>query len=102
MTSKLTAGTLAAVLVLAAAPIARAQQPGSALPADPVRRIVPRGKDGDSSYYQVRCRDGSASTLELNHATVELCAQPRGAARRCARDWTLAEAASFVCERQPR
>ena len=87
--------TLAALL-----PVWAQQPPSSELNA--VVRIVERGADGDAVYYVARCRDGSSASLALDHVKDELCAQPKGAAKRCRRDWSLAEAAAFACRRDSR
>jgi len=73
------------------------QPPGD----DGVRKIQAGIKDGDLVYYIARCSDGHSASVILDHAARRLCAEPRGAARRCEQKWTLAQAAAYAC-RPPR
>ena len=83
-----------AAACLTAGPLAVAQE------EDNVRRLDRQGKDGDHTYWQVRCNDGKKASVVINDVTLELCAMPLGKEPKCAENdqvWTVKKAAAFAC-----
>jgi hypothetical protein len=82
---------LAAILSASAALISA---PAS---ADPVKRVLPQGKDGDYYYYQVECTDGTQGTVVIQDKEDNVCAQASGGQRVCNASWTVPRAAEQAC-----
>jgi len=66
--------------------------------ADPVKRILPQGKDGDYYYYQVRCTNGSEGSVVVQDKEKTVCAQGLGRDRVCDASWTVQRAAEQACK----
>jgi hypothetical protein len=66
--------------------------------ADPVKRILPQGKDGDYYYYQVRCTNGSEGSVVVEDKEKTVCAQALGRDRICNASWTVQKAAEQACK----
>ena len=65
--------------------------------ADPVERLLSRGKDGDYSYYQVRCKNGTVGSVVVQEKENNVCAQAFGGARVCNAGWNVQRAAEHAC-----
>jgi hypothetical protein len=65
--------------------------------ADPVKRILPQGKDGDYYYYQVKCSNGSEGSVVIQDKENNICAQGLGGKRVCNARWTVQKAAEHAC-----
>ncbi len=70
----------------------------SASPSDnPVVRVVPRGNDGASQYYTVKCKDKVTASVVVDTDTDETCAHPRGKTSICKVSWPLQHASRTAC-----
>ena len=70
----------------------------AAYAADGVKRILDRGRDGDTYYYEVMCDDGSrGSVLVVDDEPPRTCAISGTLVETCDTDWTLREAAGRIC-----
>lgn len=65
--------------------------------ADPVKRILPQGKDGDYYYYQVKCSNGSEGSVVIQDKENNVCAQGLRGKRVCDARWTVQKAAEHAC-----
>ncbi len=65
--------------------------------ADPVERLLPQGKDGDYSYYQVRCKNGTVGSVVVQEKEKNVCAQAFGRDRVCNAGWNVQRAAEHAC-----
>ena len=65
--------------------------------ADPVERLLPQGKDGDYSYYQVRCKNGTVGSVVVQEKENNVCAQAFGGDRVCNAGWNVQRAAEHAC-----
>ena len=66
--------------------------------ADPVKRIIPQGKDGDFYYYQVKCQNQTEGTVIIQDKENNVCAQAFGGKRVCSAGWTVQKAAEQACK----
>ena len=70
----------------------------AAYAADGVNRILDRGRDGDTYYYEVMCDNGSrGSILVVDSEPPKTCAQSGTLTQSCDANWTLREAAQRIC-----
>ena len=65
--------------------------------ADPVTRVLPQGQDGDSYYYQVKCKNGTEGTVVVQDKEKNVCAQAFGGERVCNAGWNVQRAAEHAC-----
>ncbi len=65
--------------------------------ADPVKRVLPHGKDGDNYYYQVMCTNGTRASVVVRDTDSTICAQGLGGERVCKSGWTVQRAAEHAC-----
>ena len=65
--------------------------------ANPVERLLPQGKDGDYSYYQVKCKNGTVGTVVVQDRENNVCAQAFGGQRVCNAGWNVQKAAEQAC-----
>ena len=65
--------------------------------ADPVKRILPQGKDGDYYYYQVKCENGTEGSVVVQDKEKNVCAQALGGKRICNAGWNVQRAAEHAC-----
>ncbi len=65
--------------------------------ADPVKRILPQGKDGDYYYYQVKCENGTEGSVVVQDKEKNVCAQAFGGERICNARWNVQRAAEHAC-----
>jgi hypothetical protein len=65
--------------------------------ANPVKRIVPHGQDGDYYYYQVRCTNGTQGSVIIQDKEKNICAQAFAGERVCNAAWNVQEAAEQAC-----
>lgn len=65
--------------------------------ADPVKRVLPQGKDGDMYYYQVQCTNGTQGTVVVQDKDNSVCAQAFGGERVCNSAWNVQRAAEQAC-----
>ncbi|GMQ77497.1 MAG: hypothetical protein BMS9Abin01_2855 [Gammaproteobacteria bacterium] len=65
--------------------------------ADPVKRILPQGKDGDYYYYQVVCKNGTQGSVVVQDKEKNICSQASGGERVCTAGWNLQKAAQNAC-----
>jgi len=65
--------------------------------ADPVKRVLAQGKDGDFYYYQVQCTNGTAGTVVVQEKENNVCAQAFGGERVCNAGWNIQRAAEQAC-----
>jgi hypothetical protein len=65
--------------------------------ADPVKRVLPQGQDGDNYYYQVQCKDGTEGTVVVQDKENNVCAQAFGGERICNSGWNVQRAAEHAC-----
>jgi hypothetical protein len=65
--------------------------------ADPVKRILPQGKDGDYYYYQVQCTNGTQGSVVVQDKEKNVCAQAFGRERTCSARWNVQVAAERAC-----
>jgi hypothetical protein len=65
--------------------------------ADPVKRILPQGKDGDEYYYQVTCMNGTIGSVVVQDKEKTVCAQGLGGKQVCNANWTVQKAAEQAC-----
>jgi hypothetical protein len=65
--------------------------------ADPVKRVLPQGKDGDYYYYQVLCTNGTEGSVVVQEKENNVCAQALGGARVCNAAWNVQRAAEHAC-----
>jgi hypothetical protein len=65
--------------------------------ADPVKRVVPHGQDGDSYYYQVKCTNGTEGSVIVQEKEKNVCAQAFGGERICNSSWNVQKAAEHAC-----
>jgi len=64
---------------------------------DPVKRILPQGKDGDNYYYQVQCANGTEGSVVVQDKEKNVCAQAFGGERACSAGWNVQVAARRAC-----
>ena len=67
--------------------------------ADPVKRVLPQGKDGDYYYYQVQCTNGTEGSVVVQEKEKNVCAQAFGGERTCNAGWNVQVAAEQACRR---
>ena len=65
--------------------------------ADPVKRVVPHGQDGDKYYYEVRCSNGSVGSVVVQDKENNVCAQALGRELVCNSAWNVQKAAEHAC-----
>lgn len=65
--------------------------------ADPVKRVVPHGQDGDTYYYQVKCNNGTEGSVVVQDKEKTVCAQAFGGERVCKASWNVQRAAEHAC-----
>lgn len=65
--------------------------------AGPVKRVVPKGKDGDNLYYQVMCQDGTKGSVIVQGKENTVCAQALGGELVCDAGWSIQRAAEHAC-----
>lgn len=65
--------------------------------ADPVKRVLPQGKDGDYYYYQVLCTNGTEGSVVVQEKENNVCAQALGGKRVCDAGWNVQRAAEHAC-----
>ena len=65
--------------------------------ADPVKRVLPQGQDGDNYYYQVQCKNGTEGSVVVQNAEKNVCAQAFGGERKCSAGWNVQRAAEHAC-----
>ncbi len=65
--------------------------------ADPVKRVVPHGQDGDYYYYQVKCENGTEGSVVVQDKERNVCAQAQGGKRICNAGWNVQRAAEHAC-----
>jgi hypothetical protein len=65
--------------------------------ADPVKRVLPHGQDGDKYYYEVRCSNGTVATVVVQDKEKNVCAQAFGGDRICNASWNVQRAAEHAC-----
>ena len=65
--------------------------------ADPVKRVLPQGKDGDNYYYQVQCKNGTEGSVVVQDKERNVCAQAFGGERICKSGWNVQRAAEEAC-----
>ena len=65
--------------------------------ADPVGRLLPPVKDGDYSYYEVRCKNGTVGSVVVQEKENNVCAQAFGRDRVCNAGWNVQRAAEHAC-----
>ena len=65
--------------------------------ADPVKRILPGGQDGDYYYYQVKCKNGTEGSVIVQDKEKNVCAQAFGGQRVCNAGWNVQKAAEHAC-----
>ena len=65
--------------------------------ADPVKRVLPQGKDGDYYYYQVKCKNGTEGSVVVQDKEKNVCAQAFGGERICNAGWNVQRAAEHAC-----
>ena len=65
--------------------------------ADPVKRVLPQGKDGDYYYYQVKCKNGTEGSVVVQDKEKNICAQALGGKRVCNDAWSVQRAAEHAC-----
>ena len=65
--------------------------------ADPVKRVVPHGQDGDYYYYQVKCENGTEGSVVVQDKERNVCAQAEGGKRVCDSGWNVQRAAEHAC-----
>lgn len=66
--------------------------------ADPVKRVLPQGKDGDYYYYQVKCTNGTEGSVVVQDKEKSICAQALGGERVCSATWNVQRAAEHACQ----
>ncbi len=70
----------------------------SAQADDSVKRILDRGRDGDTNYYQVMCGNGTMGSVKVVDQPPQICAQPDAGQETCNTAWTLNDAAAASCK----
>ena len=65
--------------------------------ANPVKRVLPQGKDGDYYYYQVQCSNGTEGSVVVQDKERNVCAQGEGRKRVCNAGWNVQRAAEHAC-----
>ncbi|NIM27179.1 MAG: hypothetical protein GTO67_14640 [Gammaproteobacteria bacterium] len=65
--------------------------------ADPVKRVLPQGKDGNDYYYKVLCTNGAEGSVVVQEKENNVCAQPLGGERVCDAGWDVQRAAEHAC-----
>lgn len=65
--------------------------------ADPVKRVLPQGKDGDYYYYQVKCKNGTEGSVVIQEKENNVCAQGLNGKRVCNAGWNVQRAAEHAC-----
>ncbi len=88
--------TAVSTLLLAVQPQAQTSRSSTAA-ASQVMRITANGSDGDSSYYAVRCADGSFGDVRVEHERKRTCAVAARSEPTCRAGWTIQRAADHVC-----
>ena len=66
--------------------------------ANPVKRVLPQGKDGDFYYYQVQCNNGTMGTVVVQDSQNNVCAQAAGRDEVCNAGWNVQRAAEQACK----
>ncbi len=88
---------LAAMLSAAAALLST--QAFAQASTDPVKRVLPQGKDGDYTYYQIECTNGTEGSVVVQDKEKNVCAQAFGGERTCDAGWNVQMAAERACRR---
>ena len=65
--------------------------------ANPVKRVLPHGKDGDNYYYQVTCTNGTQASVIVQSKDNQVCGQAFGGELVCNSDWSVQIAAEHAC-----
>ena len=65
--------------------------------ANPVKRVLPQGKDGDYYYYQVQCTNGTQGSVVVQDKENNVCAQAAGRDQVCNSGWNVQRAAEQAC-----
>ena len=65
--------------------------------ADPVKRVLPQGQDGDYYYYQVQCKNGTEGSVVVQDKENNVCAQAFGGKKVCNAAWNVQRAAEAAC-----
>ena len=65
--------------------------------ANPVKRVLPQGKDGDYYYYQVQCANGTQGSVVVQEKENNVCAQAAGRDQECNSGWNVQRAAEQAC-----
>ena len=88
---------LAAMLGVAAALLST--QALAQASTDPVKRVLPQGRDGDYTYYQIECTNGTEGSVVVQDKEKNVCAQAFGGERSCNAGWNVQMAAERACRR---
>ena len=65
--------------------------------ADSVRAVRNHGQDGDVTYYEVQCKDGSMGSIQVHLDPPKVCVTPPYKDGACRAHWELREAAQRAC-----
>jgi len=65
---------------------------------DGVVRVIDRGRDGDTNFYQVMCTSGARATVTVTDSPAQACTQGLDGKQRCSAKWTIREAAAQACK----
>jgi len=66
--------------------------------ANPVKHVLPYGKDGPYYYYQVKCTNGTQASVVVRDKDKKVCAQAFGRERVCIAGWSVQRAAKHACK----
>ena len=67
-----------------------------------VIRMIANGSDGNTTYYGVKCANGSRGDVRLDHEKRQVCAVAQGGKSSCRAAWPLQQAAEHVCANSSR
>ena len=65
--------------------------------ADPVKRVLAQGQDGDNYYYQVKCKNDTEGSVVVQDKENTVCAQAFEGKRVCNAGWNVQRAAEHAC-----
>ena len=88
-----------AAMLGAAAALFSTQAVAQSSTDDPVKRVLPQGKDGDYTYYQIQCTNGTEGSVVVQDKEKNVCAQAFGGERTCDAGWNVQMAAERACRR---